>query len=140
MAPVKFGVGQSVVRQEDDSLIRGRGRYTGDHAPGGLLHAAILRSPHAHARFKIDVSAARKMPGVAAVLTSDDVSELNGLPCMFNFPDAPFDPPDYPILPKNEVRYVGDAVAFVVAETPDLARDALEAIDISWEALPAVVG
>jgi carbon-monoxide dehydrogenase large subunit len=140
MPPVKFGVGQSVVRKEDDSLIRGRGRYTGDHAPAGLLHAVILRSPHAHARFKINASAARKMPGVAAVLTSDDVAELGGLPCMFNFEDTPFAPPDYPILAKNEVRYVGDAVAFVVAETIDLARDALEAIDVSWEPLPAVIG
>jgi len=140
MAPIKFGVGQSVVRKEDDSLIRGKGRYTSDHAPGSLLHAVILRSPHAHARFKIDVSAARRLPGVSAVLISDDIAELGGLPCMFNFPDDPFTPPDYPVLAKNEVRYVGDAIAFVVAESVELARDAVEAIDVTWEPLPAVTG
>src|SRR5204862_8061931 len=101
MAPVKFGVGQSVVRQEDDSLIRGRGRYTGDHTPGGLLHAAILRSPHAHARFEIDVSAARKMPGDVVVVTGHAVGELGGLPCLYNMSHAPLDPPYYHILPEK---------------------------------------
>jgi carbon-monoxide dehydrogenase large subunit len=65
MAPIKFGVGQSVLRKEDDALIRGRGRYTDDHAPQ-TLHALMLRSPHAHATFTLDGSAARALPGVAA--------------------------------------------------------------------------
>ena len=137
---VKFGVGQSIVRKEDDSLIRGKGRYTGDHAPERLLHAVIVRSPHAHARFTIDASAAKAMPGVAAVLTGEDVAELGLLPCLFNFPDDPFKVPDYPILPKDEVRHVGDAVAFVVAETVEQARDAAEALVIDWQTLPAVTG
>ncbi|WP_034462965.1 xanthine dehydrogenase family protein molybdopterin-binding subunit [Afipia sp. P52-10] len=137
---VKFGVGQSVVRKEDDSLIRGRGRYTGDHAPAGLLHAVIVRSPHAHARFTIDATAARKMPGVAAVLTGEDVAELGLMPCLFNFPDDPFKVPDYPILPKDEVRHVGDAVAFVVADSVEQARDAAEALRIDWQTLPSVTG
>ncbi len=137
---VKFGVGQSVVRKEDDSLIRGKGRYTGDHAPDRLLHSVIVRSPHAHAKFKIDTSAAKAMPGVAMVLTAADVAELGHLPCLFNFPDSPFKVPDYPILPKDEVRHVGDAVAFVVADTVEQARDAAEALLIEWQTLPSVTG
>jgi carbon-monoxide dehydrogenase large subunit len=137
---VKFGVGQSVVRKEDDSLIRGKGRYTGDHAPDRLLHAVIVRSPHARAKFRIDAAAAKAMPGVAAVLTAEDVAELGHLPCLFNFPDDPFKMPDYPILAKDEVRHVGDAVAFVVAESVEQARDAAEALAIDWQTLPSVTG
>ena len=64
MPPIKFGVGQSVARKEDDALIRGKGRYTDDVAPARALHALVLRSPHAHARFRIDVTRARSLPGV----------------------------------------------------------------------------
>ena len=84
-APIKFGVGQSVLRKEDDALIRGKGRYTDDHSPQPALHALMLRSPHAHAKFTIDVAKARGMPGVATVLTADDVKDLGDLPCLFNF-------------------------------------------------------
>jgi carbon-monoxide dehydrogenase large subunit len=140
MTPVKFGVGQSVVRKEDDSLIRGKGHYTDDHAPAGLMHALVLRSPHAHARFKIDASHARSLPGVGVILTGEDVRALGSMPCMFNFPDKPFEVPEYAILARDEVRHVGDAVAFVVAETLGQARDALEAIEVEWEPLPAAIG
>lgn len=140
MAPVKFGVGQSVLRKEDDALIRGKGRYTDDYAPSSALHALVLRSPHAHATFKINVSRARKMAGVGAVLTADDVKDLGGLPCLFNLPDEPFTAPPYAILARDVVRHVGDAVAFVVAETVEQARDAIEAIEVEWTPLPAVIG
>ena len=140
MAPVKFGIGQSVVRKEDDSLIRGGGHYTDDHAPAGLVHGLVLRSPHAHARFTIDASKARALPGVRLILIAEDVADLGGLPCMFNFPHKPFKAPDYPILAKDEVHHVGDAVAFVVADTLDHARDATEAIDVEWTPLPAAIG
>ncbi len=139
-APIKFGVGQSVLRKEDDALIRGKGRYTDDVAPQASLHALMLRSPHAHAKFTIDASRARTLPGVAAVLTADDVADLGDLPCLFNLETDPFTGPPYPILAKDEVRHVGDAVAFVVAETLDKARDAIEAIEVNWSALPAVTG
>src|ERR1700742_4487232 len=139
-APVKFGVGQSVLRKEDDALIRGRGRYTDDHAPSAAMQALVLRSPHAHATFTIDVSRARSLPGIGLILTSEDVKDLGGLPCLFNLEDNPFTGPPYPILADKEVRHVGDAVAFVVAETVDQARDAIEAIQIEWTPLPAVVG
>jgi carbon-monoxide dehydrogenase large subunit len=70
MAPIKFGVGQSVLRKEDDALIRGKGRYTDDHAPSAAMHALVLRSPHAHAKFTINASRARGLPGVGAILTA----------------------------------------------------------------------
>lgn len=121
MAPIKFGVGQSVLRKEDDALIRGKGRYTDDHAPAAMLHALVLRSPHAHAKFTIDATRARSLPGVAAILTADDLKDLGDLPCLFNLEVDPFTGPPYPILAAGEVRHVGDAVAFVVAETVDRA-------------------
>src|ERR1700726_2205601 len=75
MAPIKFGVGQSVLRKEDDALIRGRGRYTDDHAPQPAMHALVLRSPHAHAKFTINASRARGLPGVGTILTAEDVKD-----------------------------------------------------------------
>ena len=140
MAPIKFGVGQSVLRKEDDALIRGRGRYTDDHAPQASMHALVLRSPHAHATFTIDVTRARSLPGVGTILTADDVKDLGGLPCLFNLEVNPFTGPPYAILADREVRHVGDAVAFVVADTIDQARDAVEAIEVDWTPLPAAVG
>lgn len=140
MAPVKFGVGQSVRRKEDDALVRGRGRYTDDHTPSATLHALMLRSPHAHAKFTIDVSRARSLPGVEMIVTAEDIKDLGGLPCLFNLPDDPFTAPPYPILARDIVRHVGDAVAFVVANTVAQARDAIEAIAVDWTPLPAVVG
>jgi carbon-monoxide dehydrogenase large subunit len=139
-APVKFGVGQSVLRKEDDALIRGKGRYTDDFAPSRALHALVLRSPHAHAKFTIDATRARTLPGVALILTAEDVSDLGDLPCLFNLEDNPFTGPPYPILARDEVRHVGDAVAFVVAETVDAARDAIEAVEVKWTPLAAVAG
>jgi carbon-monoxide dehydrogenase large subunit len=140
MTPIKFGVGQSVLRKEDDALIRGRGRYTDDHAPQASMHALVLRSPHAHAKFTLDAGRARGLPGVATILTAEDVGDLGGLPCLFNLEVNPFKPPPYAILANGVVRHVGDAIAFVVAETIDQARDAIEAIDVVWTPLPAVVG
>jgi carbon-monoxide dehydrogenase large subunit len=141
MQPMKFGIGQSVPRKEDDALIRGRGRYVADHAPAGLLHAVVLRSPHAHARFRLtDLDRARALPGVALVLSGADTSRLGHLPCQGEIPGVRMKVPPYPILPLDEVRHVGDAVAFVVADTLDHAKDASEAIAITWEPLPHVIG
>ncbi|WP_024342912.1 xanthine dehydrogenase family protein molybdopterin-binding subunit [Bradyrhizobium japonicum] len=139
-APIKFGVGQSVLRKEDDALIRGKGRYTDDFAPQAALRCLVLRSPHAHATYTIDASRARSLPGVALILTAEDVKDLGNLPCLFNLETDPFTGPPYPILAKDEVRHVGDAIAFVVAETIDQARDAIEAIEVKWSPLPAVTG
>jgi aerobic carbon-monoxide dehydrogenase large subunit len=139
-APIKFGVGQGVLRKEDDALIRGMGRYTDDHAPQASMHALMLRSPHAHAKFTVDASRARSLPGVAVILTADDVKDLGDLPCLFNLEVNPFTGPPYPILANGEVRHVGDSIAFVVADTIDHARDAIEAIEVKWTPLPAVAG
>src|SRR5258705_9278000 len=140
MAPIKFGVGQSVLRKEDDALIRGRGRNTDDYARKDGVHAVVLLCPHAHAKFTINVSRARSLPGVGAILTAEDVRDLGGLPCLFNLEVNPFTGPPYAILAHGVVRHVGDAVAFVVAETIDQARDAIEAIEVEWTPLPAVIG
>ena len=141
MPPTKFGFGGVLTRKEDDALVRGGGRYVADHAPDGALHAVVLRSPHAHARFRVtDVGKARAMPGVALVVTASDTADLGHLPCQGAIPDTEIVVPPYPILAREEVRHVGDAVAFVVAQTLDQARDAAEAIAIAWEALPHVVG
>ena len=139
-APIKFGVGQSVLRKEDDALIRGKGRYTDDHGPSAALHALVLRSPHAHAKFTINATKARALPGVALILTASDIDDLGDLPCLFQLETDPFTAPPYPILAKDEVRHVGDAIAFVVAGTIDQARDAIEAIEVNWSPLPAVAG
>ena len=138
--PIKFGVGQSVLRKEDDALIRGKGRYTDDVAAQPSLHALVLRSPHAHATYTINAANARALPGVALILTAEDVKDLGDLPCLFQLETDPFTGPPYPILANEEVRHVGDAIAFVVADTVDHARDAIEAIEVNWTPLPAVAG
>src|SRR5258708_24745153 len=131
--PIKFGVGQAVTRLEDDALVRGAGHYVADYAPAGLLHAVVVRSPHAHARFKFtDVEKARALPGVALILTGADTAGLGNLPCLGLIPDTQITAPPYPVLPRDEVRHVGDAVAFVVADSLEQAKDAAEAIAIGW--------
>ena len=140
MQPVKFGFGQSVLRKEDDPLLRGRGRYIGDVAPHDTLHTVVLRSPYAHARFGIDAAKARAMPGVRLVLTGSETANLGPLPCSVELPNTRIDVPPYLVLARNEVRHVGDAVAFIVAETLEQAKDAAEAISVTWEELPHVIG
>ena len=94
MQPMKFGVGQAVRRQEDDAFLRGAGHYVSDHTPAGLLEAVVVRSPHAHARFRIaDAEKARAMPGVALVLTGADTGKLGNLPCLGEVPGARIDVP-----------------------------------------------
>src|SRR5262245_2992123 len=141
MPAPKFGTGQPLTRKEDDALLRGAGRYVADHAPPDCLHAVVLRSPHAHARFRItDATRARAMRGVALVLTGVDTQALGNFPCQADIPDTKIDVPPYPVLARDVVRPVGDAVAFVVADTVERARDAAEAIAIEWEPLAAVIG
>ena len=138
-------IGQHVVREEDYRLLRGKGRYVSDMRLAGETQAYVLRSPHAHAKITaIDLSRAKAAPGVLAVLTGADIAKRglgtlrpfaprkrsNGQP-MFACPQ--------PLLVKDRVRYVGDPVAFVVAETLNQAKDAAELIDVTYEQLPAVV-
>ena len=138
----KFGLGASVLRKEDDAFIRGEGHYTDDETRAGLLHAAVVRSPHAHARFTIgDLEAARSAPGVRMVLTHADIADLGEVPCLASPKQVggePFQPHDAPVLCRDTVRHVGDAVAFVVAETAIQARDAAELVEIDYDVLDAV--
>jgi aerobic carbon-monoxide dehydrogenase large subunit len=135
-----FGFGQSVLRKEDDPLLRGLGRYIADLTPRDTLRAVVVRSPHAHARFRIDAMDARAMAGVRLVLTGSETANLNPLPCTVELPNTKIDIPPYPILARDEVRHVGDAVGFVVADSLEQAKDAAEAIAVSWEELPHVTG
>ncbi|MGA2794129.1 MAG: xanthine dehydrogenase family protein molybdopterin-binding subunit [Roseiarcus sp.] len=143
MKPTKFGVGQAVKRVEDVRFVTGRGNYTSDYAPEGALHAVFLRSPHAHAAFSFgDLEAARAMPGVKSVYVAADFGQLGDLPCVAPIPNSdksmtPLKP--YPVLAKGAAHHVGDMVAMVVAETQSEARDAVEALDVEWSALPAAV-
>ncbi|HEY0352805.1 MAG TPA: xanthine dehydrogenase family protein molybdopterin-binding subunit [Enterovirga sp.] len=144
MRPMKFGIGQPARRVEDARLVTGGGHYTSDAHPEGCTFAAVARSPHAHARFTIgDLAEVRAMPGIHLVLTYADVAQYGGLPCEApaqNSDGKQMQLPPYPLLADGIARHVGDAVAFVVAESAAAARDAAEAIPIDWEPLPAVNG
>ncbi len=134
-------IGKSVKRVEDKRFITGKGRYTDDINLPGMTHAYILRSPYAHARIKsIDTSAAAAMQGVVTIMTGDEVGHY-GVPCgwQVNFKNGDImKEPPHPLLVKDKVRHVGDAVAMVVAESREIAQDAAEAIVVDYEVLPAI--
>ena len=140
----EYGVGQSVPREEDPYLLRGAGRYVDDVAPLGLLRAFVLRSPHAHARIRsIDIAPARAMPGVMLALAGNDPAVLGLGTQKPNVPRKRRDgSPAFACsqfaLARDTVRYIGEPVAFVVAETLNQAKDAAEAIAVDYEMLPAV--
>ncbi|MGA2895606.1 MAG: molybdopterin cofactor-binding domain-containing protein [Xanthobacteraceae bacterium] len=147
------GIGQPVRRREDFRLVRGAGRYTADENLPGQVYAYMLRSPHAHARLRtIATDKAKAIPAVLAVLTGADFAAdgLKPIPhkpwsphpaeaVLRNSSGAPpFEAPHWP-LPTDKARFVGEAVAMVVAETVHAAKDGAEAIEVDYEALPAVV-
>ncbi len=140
----KYALGQAVPRSEDPRLLRGGGRFADDRSLPGMAHGFVLRSPHAHARIKsIDVSAAQAAPGVVAVLTGADWEKqgwggVPGDPPRKLRDGSPGYVPPFPALTSGRVRYVGDYVAFVVAESRALAQDAAELIAVDYEPLPAV--
>ncbi len=144
LALMKFGVGQPVPRKEDPTLLRGQGRYTDDINLAGQAYAVMVRSRIAHGLLKgIDLAAARAMPGVLAILTHADLEAAGQGPmkCGMNIPQrdgSPMKTPPRPSLAKGKVRYVGEAVACVVAETAVQAKDAAEAVELDIEELPAV--
>ncbi|MCP1198107.1 xanthine dehydrogenase family protein molybdopterin-binding subunit [Notoacmeibacter sp. MSK16QG-6] len=143
VAPPKFGLGQSVKRVEDDLLLTGQGRYTDDEKRPGLLHAVMLRSPVACGSFSLgDLSEARAAPGVKLILTADDIGHLKPLKTGFRPRQPDGSKPEgrsIPILARDETGYMGDALAFIVAETRDQAADALELIPLTFEGGEAVV-
>jgi carbon-monoxide dehydrogenase large subunit len=131
-------IGAAVPRVEDARLLSGQGRYVGDLSLPGMLHAAFVRSPHAHARIAaIDVGAARRVPGVVACLTGD---ELTGHARTMRAPSRMRDyrVTDFPALAAGKVRHVGEAVAVVVATDRYLAEDAAELVSVEYEPLPVI--
>ena len=133
-------VGRSLRRFEDARFLRGKGRYLADIALPGMLHMAVLRSPHAHARLiAIRSEAARAVPGVVAVLTAADLAgRVQPLPTDAR-EGAQVVPVGHPILAAGKVRYVGEAVAAVVAETHQAAVDARDLVEVDYDPLPALV-
>ncbi|MBB4382129.1 xanthine dehydrogenase, molybdenum binding subunit apoprotein [Bradyrhizobium sp. Rc3b] len=138
------GIGARVVRKEDKRFITGKGRYVDDIKLVGMTHAHFIRSPHAHAKVKgIDSSAALKMPGVVAVLTGREIvdDKVGNLICGWAITSkdgSPMKMGAWPAMAPETVRFVGQAVAVVIAESKNLARDAAEAVAVDYEELPAV--
>ena len=141
---MKFGIGQPVPRQEDPTLLRGHGRYTDDVNVAGQAYAVMVRSQVAHGVIRgIDTAEASGMPGVLGVWTGADLvaAGFGLLKCIIPFPNrdgSPMRKPDRPSLATDKVRFVGDPVAIVVAETAAEARDAAEAVMVDIDGLPAV--
>ena len=140
----QFGIGQGIKRVEDVRLLRGRGRYLDDVNVPGQTYAVVVRSPHAHARLlAIDVSAAQRAPGVVAVFTGADLAK-DGLGTMVmtlkrKRPDgSPMFARPHRGLTQDRVRYVGDPIALVVAETRAQAEDAVDLVQVDYEPLPSV--
>jgi carbon-monoxide dehydrogenase large subunit len=136
---MKFALGQSVRRLEDDALLRGAGRYADDFTPARAAHVCFVRSPHAHAVIKnLNTEKARKAPGVIAVLTGKDASTdgLGNIPCLIPVPGLKETP--RPVLALKKVAHVGDPVAMVIAETLSQAKDAAERVEVDYEPLPAM--
>ncbi len=137
-------IGARIERKEDYRFLTGAGTYTDDVTLPGQTHVYFLRSPHAHAKIKgIDTSKARAAPGVVGVFVGTDLPDsVGGLPCGWLITDVngqPMKEPKHPLLAQGKVRYVGDQVAMVVAETVNEAKDAAELIEVDYEVLPAVV-
>ncbi len=139
----KFGIGQPVRRSEDPTLVRGEGRYTDDINRPGQAYAVMVRGSIAHGVIRgIDTAAAKAMPGVLAVLTAAELSAYGGLKCNLPLKSRDGSPIRYtprPALAGDKVRFVGDPVACVIAETVAQAKDAAEAVALDIEPLPAVV-
>ena len=138
-------IGESVLRKEDYRFLTGAGQYTDDITLTRMTHAVFVRSPHAHANIKsVNISAAKAAPGVIGVLEGKDVAndKLNGLPCgwlITGTDGQPMKEPPHPVLALDKVRYVGDHVVMVVAETLEQAKNAAELVEVDYEPLPAAV-
>jgi aerobic carbon-monoxide dehydrogenase large subunit len=136
-------IGQSVVRREDARFLTGRGQYTDDITLHGQTHGYFLRSPHANANIKsLSTAAAAKAPGVLGIFTGEHFKAVGGLPCGWlinNIDGTPMKEPKHPVLADGKVRYVGDRVALIVAETLEHAKAAAALIEVEYDVLPAVI-
>src|SRR5216684_3320500 len=139
------GIGARVLRTEDKRFLTGTGRYVDDLPLARATYAYFLRSPHAHAKIKsIDTAVAKKMPGVVEIFTGKDTAnaKVGGLICGWvvkGKDGQPHKSPPHPVMALDTVRYVGDTVAMVVANTADEAKDAAEAIKVDYDVKPANV-
>ncbi len=135
-------IGKPVKRREDARFLKGAGKYTDDIKLQGMTHSAFVRSPYAHAKIlSVDTSAAEKAEGVVAVYTGSDACGTFGVPCgwQVDFKNGEtMREPLHPLLAKDKILHLGEAVAIVIAETLELARDAAELVQVNYEALPAV--
>src|SRR4029453_5830043 len=132
-------VGAALSPRETKKLVLGRGSYIGDLTVPGMLHAAFVRSPHAHARIvRIDADAARRLPGIVAVLTGADLARLTA-PLKIAPPIAGLRPMEMQTLPVDKVRFAGDLVACVIGEQRDQVEAACALVDVTYPPLPAVV-
>jgi len=139
MKTVNSFIGSPIERREDLRFLRGRGQYVDDLARKDTLHAAILRSSVAHGRIReIDASAATKLPGVHSVITAKNIGNRVPRVPMRLQPLPDFEPFGQPVIAETKVRYVGEAIAVVLAESPGIAEDALALIEVDIESLPAV--
>jgi carbon-monoxide dehydrogenase large subunit len=133
-------VGRSIKRREDPKLITGHGNYLDDIKLPGMLYVALVRSPHAHANIKsIDASAARALPGVVAVFTGDEMTDINPMPAAWQAGGVKNNAVTTRALAVGKVAHVGDPVAAIIATDRYIARDAIALVDVDWEPLPAVV-
>ncbi|MFO1362078.1 MAG: xanthine dehydrogenase family protein molybdopterin-binding subunit [Burkholderiales bacterium] len=138
-------IGQAVKRREDYRFLTGAGQYTDDVQLPNQTYACFVRSPHAHAKIKaIRKDEAARAPGVVAIYTGEDIAaaKVGGLPCGWLITDVngqPMKEPPHPVLAQGKVRYVGDHVAIVIAESYAQAKDAAERVEVDYEVLPAVV-
>ncbi len=137
-------IGEALLRKEDYRFLTGAGNYTDDINLVNQSYAVFVRSPHAHAAVKsINLDRARAMPGVVEIFTGKDIEgKMGGLPCgwlITSTDGQPMKEPPHPILAQGKVRYVGDQVAMVVAETIEQAKNAAEAVEVDYDVLPAVV-
>ena len=134
-------IGKPVKRKEDPKLITGRGLYVDDIKLPGMLYAAFVRSPYPHAKIKsIDTSKAQKIPGVVGVFTGNDLrGKIGPIPTGWMLTGADLKVPEWPAVAYDRVRFIGEIVAVVVAQDPYVARDAVDAVEVDYEPLPAVV-
>lgn len=136
-------IGQSVKRREDARFLTGRGRYTDDIVLPNQAYGVFVRSPHAHARIlRLDTAAAAAAPGTLGIFTGEDFKAVGGLPCgwlIHNIDGSPMKEPKHPVLADGKVRYVGDRVALVVAETLEEAKAAAALVEVEYDELAPVI-
>ncbi len=135
-------IGRSIERKEDYRFLTGQGQYTDDVSLPNQSYAVFVRSPHAHARLRaVKTSDAARSPGVLGIFTGKDMAAVGGLPCgwlITSLDGTPMKEPKHPVLAEDKVRYAGEAIALVVADSLQQAREAAALVEVDYDVLPAV--